>query len=141
MPRRRHLLTTAALLPLLTAGCAGPEPGSASACAAPELTWATDTAAAGDAVALHGEGMHSGCEDGSGDTEEPFEFSAASLVVDGEPVEPGPAIPGTLAASEDGTFDMQVALPPDLAEGAQVTVELTVTEGASVVSDALTIGG
>jgi|GEM_PF-6968985 len=140
MPRRRRALTAAALFALVATGCAAPDDDSFAACAAPRLTWDTDTAAAGDAVALHGEYLTSGCEDGSGDTEEPFEITAARLVVDGEPVEPGPAIDGTLTAADDGTLDMQVALPPDLPEGARVIFELTVTGSEAVVSDELTIG-
>lgn len=139
----RHGAVTAltAVVALATAGCAAEETGATAACAAPELHWSTESAAAGDLVTLHGEHLLSGCDDGQGETEEPLGVTGATLLADGEPAGPPPAVDGMPTASDSGVLDVQVALPSDLADGAVVTVELAVSDGYVLTSDELTISG
>ncbi|SKC78537.1 hypothetical protein SAMN04324258_3810 [Krasilnikoviella flava] len=83
--------------------------------------------------------MVMGCDDtGAGESAQPMRITAAEVFVDGEAFS-APKVADEVVATDSGLLQMQVAVPDDVPDGAELTVEITESGGAVVRSNELSV--
>ncbi|HLS26169.1 MAG TPA: hypothetical protein VK063_09885 [Beutenbergiaceae bacterium] len=123
--RRRTWTALSGFAVLLVAAvaCTPAHDGQSAACATPELQVEPSSATAGEQVRLTGENFLEGCPDASADALAANDAMIPNTAISIELVGPDAVIVvDVIDAEEDGTFEADIALPPEAGPG---VVELT----------------
>lgn len=88
--------------------------GAAASCVGPLVSLSSSTASPGEAVTVSGEWLHSGCDDGGGEEEQPYTDVAVVFLQAARSTE----LARVDAHGDRSTATVQVTVPVDAAPGA-----------------------
>lgn len=126
------LLTLAAT----TGGCAAGVGGDAASCVGPQVSVSSATASPGETVTVSGEWLHSGCDDGSGEDEEPYTDAAVLFLQADRSIE----LARVDATGDRSAATVDVTIPADAPPGA-AALAIATTDGPCPPAAAITIDG
>ncbi len=126
------------MLPLIAAigGCAAGVGGDAASCVGPQVSVSSATASPGETVTVSGEWLHSGCDDGSGEDEEPYTDAAVLFLQADRSIE----LARVDATGDRSTATVDVIVPADAPPGA-AAFAIAITDGSCPPAAPVTIHG
>jgi len=118
-----------------TSGCTGGMGGNAAAsCVGPQVSVSSVSVSPGETVTVFGKWLHSGCDDGSGEEEQPYSDVAVLFLQADRSIE----LARVDATGDRSTATIDVSIPADAPPGA-AALAIAITDGPCPPAAAVTV--